>query len=106
MDLVNIIGKMEATIKEVLKLGFEAVTESGKKGWVQVINMKDNLRIIKNKDMVFILGRAVTCTKVIIETICDMATERCFGKMEVFIREAGSWIFKMAKGNFSMEHKN
>jgi hypothetical protein len=52
--------------------------------------MKVNLRITKNKDMVFILGRAVTYTKEIIKIICDMAMERCFGKMEVFIREAGS----------------
>jgi hypothetical protein len=32
MDLANIIGKMEATIKGVLTSEFEAVTDSGKKG--------------------------------------------------------------------------
>lgn len=86
----NIIGKMAVIIKGTLIRECEAAMESGKKEREFAINMKDNLKITKNKAMEFILGDVATYTKEITKIICETVTDKCFGRMAISIKETGN----------------
>lgn len=106
MELENIIGKTVAITKEILIMEWETDMEFGKKILEKVIDMKDNLKIIKNRVTEYIIGHVDIYIKETIKIICEVDMARCFGKMEVFIKETGKLIFKMAKDNYLMELKN
>ena len=90
MVLDSIIGKIIVITKDTLIREYEADMEFGKKERVFAISMKDNLKIIKNKAMEFILGDVATYIKGIIKIICEMVMDKCFGRMAIFIKETGN----------------
>jgi hypothetical protein len=90
MALDNIIGKMVVIIKGTLIRECGVAMEFGKKERVFAINMKDNLKITKNRAMEFILGDVATYIKETIKIICGTVMDKCFGKMVIFIKETGN----------------
>lgn len=105
-DLVNIIGQMEATLKEHLKMASEMGMECGKKVQETMINMKENILMIKNVDMGYSHGQLAMYTRVITKQMSEMDMERCIGMMEVFIKETGIMESNMDKGKFSSQVKD
>ena len=63
MVMVNIIGQLEATLKEVLSVGWELEKVCGSEAQEIVTNMKGNTNRIKNKDMGFLRGKMETFTR-------------------------------------------
>jgi len=57
MVMVNIIGVMEVTLKEILKRDSEMVMECGKNVQEIAINMKENILKIKSMDMESLVGQ-------------------------------------------------
>lgn len=57
---------MEATLKVNLKQDWGMDMEFGKDLQEIVINMRDNIKTIKNKDMEYLVGQQEMCTKEII----------------------------------------
>lgn len=64
--LGNIIGEMEATLKVNLKQGWEMGREYGKDLQEIAINMRDNIKMIKSKDMGYLVGQQEISIKGII----------------------------------------
>ncbi len=62
--LVNIIGKMVATLKVSLKMVIVMVMEYGSVTMEIVINIKGNIKMIKNKDMEYLIGQLEMFIKV------------------------------------------
>ena len=69
MDLVNTIGKMVVILKESLKMVLEMVKVYGKKELEIVINMREDMRMIKNQVMEFLHGVQVMFIKVIMKVM-------------------------------------
>ena len=69
MDLVNTIGKMVVILKESLKMVLEMVKVYGKKELEIVINMRENMRMIKNQVMEYLHGVQVMFIKVIMKVM-------------------------------------
>ena len=62
-DLVNTFGQLEAILRVIFKMGLETVKEFGKDRQEIVINIKDNIKMIKKKDMAFSHGKMVILIK-------------------------------------------
>lgn len=62
--MVNIIGKMVATLKVSLKMVIVMVMEYGSVTMEIVINIKGNIKMIKNKDMEYLIGQLEMFIKV------------------------------------------
>ena len=56
LALGNIIGKIKVILKDILKMVFELGKVYGKEEQEIVINIKDNIKMIKSGDMVYLLG--------------------------------------------------
>ena len=69
MDLVNTIGRMVVILKESLKMVLEMVKVYGKKELEIVINMRENMRMIKNQVMEYLHGVQVMFIKVIMKVM-------------------------------------
>ena len=69
MDLVNTIGKMVVILRESLKMVLEMVKVYGKKELEIVINMREDMRMIKNQVMEFLHGVQVMFIKVIMKVM-------------------------------------
>lgn len=54
-----------------------------------VINTKVNIKMIKNVDLVRLLGNQVINTEAVIKTMNDMAMVRCIGLMVVVTKVNG-----------------
>ena len=61
----------------------------GKEALEVVINIKANIKMIKNKDMVFSHGAMVMSIKEITLMILDKDMEKCIGVMALFIKVTG-----------------
>jgi hypothetical protein len=53
------------------------------------INMKDLIKVIRNGDMEYLIGRVETCTKEIIKETYETVMDRCIGIMVVIIKANG-----------------
>jgi hypothetical protein len=67
MVMVNIIGKTKAILKDIFLMVFVKVKDYGKKEPEIVINIKVNIKVIKNGDMEFLPGQTVTFIKAVIK---------------------------------------
>ena len=76
------------------------VKEYGKEVQEIVINMKDNIQMIKNQVMGFLLGRVEIFIKEIMNLMLEMDMDKCIGVMVVFIRANGKMVFSMGKDKF------
>lgn len=101
-DLVNTIGKMVVTIKEILKKELGVDMGCGKKVKITLKNTKANLSIIKRKDTGYILGKQGICTKDITMTIYGMVMAKCFGLITLFTKVNGRMTYKMVLENCLM----
>lgn len=72
----------------------------GKEPQAPVINMKVNIKMIKNKDTEYSLGQQVIYIKEIINKIWDVVMDKCFGMMEAIIKDNGRMGFSMDKDKF------
>jgi hypothetical protein len=68
-DLVNTFGQLEAILRVIFKMGLETVKEFGNDRQEIVINIKDNIKMIKNKDMAFLHGKMAILIKATTLTI-------------------------------------
>jgi hypothetical protein len=71
--------------------------EFGKKDLEEMINTRDNILMIKNGDLEFLLGPLETFIREIIMEMSEMDMVKCIGPMEVIIRENGLMVFNMEK---------
>jgi hypothetical protein len=62
--------------------------------------------MIKNVDMVFLLGHLEMFIKVITSQMLEMDLGRCIGVMVVFIRGNGKMGYKMERGRFMYRVKD
>jgi hypothetical protein len=62
-----------------------------------VINIKVNIIEIKNKVMVYLLGKVEMFTKEILIMIYEMDMVRCIGATEVTIKDNGKMEYSMVK---------
>ena len=67
--LVNITGRIKATLKDTSKMDLDVAKDYGKEALETAISMKANIRMIKNGDTAFLHGKTVTYTKEIILAI-------------------------------------
>lgn len=61
----------------------------GKEVQETVIDMKENIKKTKKKDMEHLFGKMVRFTREIFLTISEMAMDRCIGQMAGFIKDNG-----------------
>ena len=99
LDLGNTTGKMEVILKENLKMVLEMVKVYGKEELETVIDMKVNMKMIKNQVTEFLHGVQAMCIKETIRMMLEMAMARCIGTMVVFTKENGKVEFSMVKVN-------
>lgn len=64
---------------------------------VLVINIKVNIIKIKNRVMVYLLGKVEMFTKEILIMIYEMDMVRCIGATEVTIKDNGKMGYSMVK---------
>ena len=69
LDMVSIFGQMEATSKVNTKMDYAMAMESGRNSQAIVINMRENIEMIKKTDMVYSHGETATHIKVTIRMI-------------------------------------
>ena len=67
MGTVNIIGKTKVILKDIFLMVFVKVKDYGKREPEIVINIKVNIKAIKNGDMEFLLGQMVISIKAVIK---------------------------------------
>ncbi len=65
-----------------------------------VINIKVNIQMIKNLDMVYLHGQLVMFIKVIINLMYEMDMVKCIGMMVVIIKDNGEMEYNMDKDKF------
>jgi len=70
---------MKAILRAILKMVWDMVTESGKKGMKIVISTKGNMWMTRNVDMEYSNGRVEIHIKEIISKISDMDMAKCIG---------------------------
>lgn len=105
LDMVNIIGPMEAILKEHLRMVWEMGKDYGKKVQEIVTNTKDSMQMIKKMAMVSLLGQVVMYIRAITNLIWEMDMVRCIGMMVVFIKVNGIKAYNMEKGRFMFQVK-
>ena len=89
MDMENIIGQLGAILKEIFKMVWEVGKAFGKEVQETVIDMKENIKKTKKKDMEHLFGKMVRFTKEIFLTISEMVMDKCIGQMAGFIKDNG-----------------
>lgn len=77
--LGNIIGKIKVISKDILKMVFEPGKVYGKEEQEIAINIKDNIKMIKSGDMVYLLGPMETYLKEITLETLETVTDKCNG---------------------------
>ena len=73
------------------------VKEAGKKQVRFLTNMKDNFKMIRNLDKVFILGPQAMYIKVIFLMIFAMDMEKCIGQMVAYTKVSGKEVSNMVR---------
>ncbi len=66
------------------------------------INIKANIKMIKNGDMVYLPGLMEMFFKEIIQEIYVMDMDKCYGRMAATIKEIGKMVFNMEKVLFCL----
>ena len=105
LDMVSIFGQMEATSKVNTKMDYAMAMESGRNSQAIVINMRENIEMIKKTDMVYSHGETATHIKVTIRMIWGMDMEKFVGMMEVSIEGNGQRVFNMVKDSYMCQAK-
>lgn len=100
MGTVNIIGKTKVILKDIFLMVFVKVKDYGKREPEIVINIKVNIKAIKNGDMEFLLGQMVISIKAVIKETWEMVMDKCFGKMGAIIKDNGKAAFNMGRVNY------
>lgn len=62
-----------------------------------VINIKANMLMTKNRDMEFSLGLLAIYIKETMNLMLEMASGKCTGVTEAFIKDNGETVFSMGK---------
>ncbi len=68
----------------------------GKIIYLTVILMREITNWIKSMAMVFLAGKVEMFTKEIMKKICERDMARCIGLMDLYTKENGIKVFKMA----------
>lgn len=101
MELVLINGtRKEHFIKEILKMVWDMVKESGKKGKLSItgVTCKDWNKVMDNST-----SQVAIFTREIFSKIKKKGMEKCFGLIVVFTRVNGSMAYKAEKDRFTWQ---
>ena len=66
-------------------------------------SMKDNMNMIRKRDLVSSPGKAEIFTEVAIKTTKDTVMEKCIGLMVLATKESGRTVFKMESVEWSSQ---
>ena len=104
--LANIIGQMVAILKAYLKMVCEMDKVYGSEAQAIVINMKENMSMIKNQDMEYLHGPPAMYTKETIRMILEMGMDKCTGMMEAITKDTGRMVSNMDKDKYMFLDKD
>lgn len=87
--MVNTIGLMGATLREISRKGLGKAMECGKRDQEWATSTRGSTRLIKSTGMEFFPGHQAMFIRVIMTKIWGQDTEKCTGVMAAITKEIG-----------------